>query len=134
MTRLVVDTSALMTLLLGEPDAERFEQRLFDSRGDVLITAANLLETMLVVEARNPDTGAQDLRTLVDVFAIGVEPVDHDLAELAFRGWKRFGRGRHSAALNYGDCFSYALAKHLDAPLLHKGDDFTHTDVVSAFR
>lgn len=132
MTRIAVDTSALLSILQGEPDAEQFEQALFQSTGDAAITAANLLEAMIVIEARNPDAGAQDLRALIEIFAITVEPVTQDLAELGFRAWKRFGKGRHPAALNYGDCFSYALSKHVDAPLLFKGDDFTQTDVVSA--
>ena len=132
MTRIAVDTSALMAILQGEPDAEMFEHALLESKGDAAITAANLLEAMLVIESRNPDTGAQDLRSLIDIFAITIEPVTHDLAEIAFRAWKRFGKGRHSAALNYGDCFAYALAKHLDAPLLFKGDDFAQTDILNA--
>ena len=132
MSPLAVDTSALIAILVGEPDAERFEEALFNSRGDAAITAANLLETMLVIDARNPETGISDLRSLLDVFAITVEPVTRDLTEIAFRGWRRFGRGRHAAALNFGDCFAYALSKHLDAALLFKGDDFTQTDVAAA--
>lgn len=132
MTRLAVDTSALLSILQGESDAEQFEQSLFQSAGDAVITAANLLEAMLVIESRNPDTGVQDLRALLDIFTITAEPVTHDMVELGFRAWKRFGKGRHPAGLNYGDCFAYALAKHLDAPLLFKGDDFRQTDVVSA--
>lgn len=132
MTQVVVDTSALLAILEGEPDAERFEQALFRSRGDAQITAANLLEAMLVIESRNPDNGAQDLRSLIDIFAITVEPVTHELAEVAFHAWKRFGKGRHPAALKYGDCFAYALARHLGAPLLFKGKDFLQTDVADA--
>lgn len=132
MTRIAVDTSALMSILLGEPDAERFEQALFESKGGAVITAANLLEAMLVIESRNPDTGAHDIRSLVDIFAITVEPVNRDLTEIAFHGWKRFGKGRHSAALNFGDCFAYALSRQLGIPLLFKGDHFAQTDVVSA--
>lgn len=98
MTRIVVDPSALVAILQGEPDAELFEQTLFGSAGDVSITAANLLETMMVIEARNPEAGQQDLRTLLDVLAITIEPVTRDLAEIAFRAWRRFGRGRHPAA------------------------------------
>lgn len=132
MTHIAVDTSALMSILLGEDDAEHFERILFEHRGDVSMTAANLLETMIVVDARNPDTGTADLRALVDAFGIRIEPVAHDLIEAAFRGWRRFGRGRHPAGLNFGDCFSYALSKQAGAPLLFKGDDFTQTDVLIA--
>lgn len=132
MSHVVVDTSALLAILQGEPDAETFERALFTSRGDASIAAANLLEAMLVIETRNPDSGTQDLRSLIDIFAITIEPVTHDIAEIAFRARKRFGKGRHPAGLNYGDCFSYALAKHLGAPLLFKGRDFAQTDIADA--
>jgi len=128
---IVVDTSALLSILQGEPDAERFEQALFDSSGDIAVTSANLLETMLVIESRYPDQGVQDLRSLMDIFAIVIEPVTAELTELGFHAWKRFGKGRHPAALNYGDCFAYALAKHLGAALLFKGEDFRQTDILS---
>lgn len=109
MTRITVDTSALLSILQGEPDAEQFEQSLFQSTGDAAISAANLLEAMIVIESRNPDTGVQDLRTLIDIFAITVEPVTHDIAEIGFRAWRRFGTGRHPASLNCGDCFVCAV-------------------------
>lgn len=133
MTRLCVDSSALLSILQGEPDAELFAQTLFEHAGDVALSSANLLEAMIVMESRFPDTGAQDLRSVVDIFAITVEPVTTDVAELGFRAWKRFGKGRHPAALNFGECFAYALSKHLNAPLLFKGEDFGQTDVVSAW-
>lgn len=120
-----------MSILLGEPDAERFDQALFDHRADASVTAANLLEARLIVEARNPETGTYDLQALLDVYDIAVEPVTRELIDVAFRGWKRFGKGRHAAALNYGDCFSYALAKQRSVPLLFKGNDFTQTDIAS---
>lgn len=132
MTRLAVDTSSLMAILLGESDAEQYMQVLIHRAGDCAITATNLLETMMVIDARNPDSGIHDLRELLDVFAVTVEPVTEDLTELAFHAWRRFGRGRHPAALNFGDCFAYALAQQLDAPLLFKGNDFRQTDVASA--
>ncbi|MBX3093142.1 MAG: type II toxin-antitoxin system VapC family toxin [Cryobacterium sp.] len=131
MARIVVDTSALTSILLGEPDAEQFEKALAESSGDALISAANLLEAMMVIESRNPATGIQDLRDVMSVFGIGVETVTSDIAELSFYAWKRFGRGRHPAALNFGDCFAYALSKQLNAPLLFKGKDFNQTDVAS---
>lgn len=132
MTGIAVDSSALVAILLGEPEAERLTDLLLRHRGDASITAANLLETMLVVEARNPQTGVPDLRTLMEVLAIDVAPVTAELVEIAFRAWKRFGRGRHPAQLNYGDCFAYALAAQLDVPLIFKGEDFSQTDVRSA--
>lgn len=128
---LVVDTSALLSILQGEPDAEIFEHKLFASKGDVSITAANFLEALLVAESRKPDSGEQRLRALIEIFAITIEPVTEDVAEIAIRAWKRFGKGRHPAALNFGDCFAYALSKYLNAPLLFKGDDFRQTDVLN---
>jgi ribonuclease VapC len=129
---LVVDTSALLAILQGEPDAEVFEQALFADTGNATMTAATFLEAMMVIETRAPDAGAQDLRSLIEIFEITIEPVTRDTAEIALQAWKRFGKGRHAAGLNYGDCFSYALSKQLNAPLLFKGDDFRQTDVVSA--
>lgn len=129
----VIDTSALLSILLGEPDAERFEAALFASRGDLCISASTLLETFIVGEARRPDSGARDLRTLLQVLEPEIVPVTSRTVELAFEGWRRYGRGHHKAALNVGDCFSYALAKERGAALLYKGEDFTQTDIASVF-
>ena len=133
MTRLAVDTSALLSILQGEPDAERFAQTLAENAGDAAVSSANLLEAMIVMEARSPDTGTQDLRSILEIFTITVEPVTAEQIELGFRAWKRFGKGRHPAGLNFGDCFAYALSKQLGAPLLFKGEGFAQTDVVSAW-
>lgn len=86
----------------------------------------------MVVEARLGPAGQAQLVALLDRARIEIRPVDECLAQTAINGWRRFGKGRHPAALNYGDCFSYALAIELDEPLLFVGDDFSQTDVEPA--
>ena len=130
--RIAVDSSALIAIVLGESEAERFETSLFAAQGDAVISAATWVETMIVASARSPESGAADVRALVEVFAMVVEPVTPQDAETAVAAWLRFGKGRHPAGLNYGDCFAYALSKRLGAPLLFKGDDFAQTDVAAA--
>lgn len=130
--RIVVDSSALIAIVLGESDAERFETSLFAAQSDAVISAATWVETMSVASARSPESGAADVRALVEVFAMVVEPVTPQDAETAVAAWLRFGKGRHPAGLNYRDCFAYALSKRLGAPLLFKGDDFAQTDVAAA--
>jgi len=128
---MVVDTSAVIAVLLGEPDAARFAAAL-NTSAPKLMSAANLLEASMVIEARKGDEGARDLDLLIYRGGIEIAPVDHDQAEVARAAWRRFGKGRHPAALNYGDCFAYALAKTRDAPLLFKGQDFALTDIEAA--
>ena len=128
---MVVDTSAILTILLGEPDAARYAAALKTS-APKLLSAANLLEASMVIEARKGDEGARDLDLLIYRGDIEIAPVDHDQAEAARAAWRRFGKGRHPAALNYGDCFAYALAKTRGAPLLFKDDDFALTDIDAA--
>lgn len=128
---LVVDTSAIVAILLGEPERARFDERIDDATHPV-ISAASLLECVLVVDRRKTAEGVDRLRLLLDAFSIDMRPVDAIQAEAAIDAHLRFGRGRHPARLNYGDCFAYALAKTADAPLLFKGGDFARTDVTSA--
>lgn len=125
----VVDTSALVAVVFGEEDAEQIAASLVDHTGALQISAATLLEALIVVEARQGPEAVLDLRGVIQHLGITVAPVDVENAALAFAAWQRFGKGRHGAALNFGDCFSYALAKQLGAPLLFKGDDFAQTDV-----
>ena len=125
---MVVDSSALLAILLNEPDAEPI-RRAFD-RDDVrLLSAATLLEVSMVIESRKGESGGRDLDLLISKSKIEVIPVDEGQIDEARRAWRRFGRGRHPAGLNYGDLFSYALARTTGQPLLFKGDDFTRTDV-----
>ena len=125
---MVVDSSALLAILLNEPDAEPI-RRAFD-RDDVrLLSAATLLEVSMVIESRKGESGGRDLDLLISKSKIEVIPVDESQVDEARRAWRRFGRGRHPAGLNYGDLFSYALARTTGQPLLFKGNDFARTDV-----
>lgn len=129
---MVVDTSALAAVVLGEPDAEAMAAAMRRAAGDLAISAATLVEAHIVVEARQGLEAGADLKALLDHFGVKTVPVDDDQAQAALAAWRRFGRGHHLASLNLGDCFSYALAKVNAAPLLFKGDDFTQTDISAA--
>ena len=122
---MIVDTSALIAVLRREPETDGFAESLLAS-SEVRVSAGTLLEARLVAER---DGGTAELAELLEVFGIDVVPVDARQVDLAFDGFRRFGRGRHPAGLNFGDLFAYALARALDAPLLFKGDDFGRTDV-----
>ena len=119
---MVIDSSALIAVLLSEKDAGRLAQAI-EADSLRLLSAANLLETSIVIESRKGEAGGRELDLLLYRAAIEVVPVDHDQAETAQIAWRRFGTGRHSAGLNYGDCFAYALAKS------RQGDDFSRTDI-----
>ncbi|OFW47007.1 MAG: ribonuclease VapC [Acidobacteria bacterium RIFCSPLOWO2_12_FULL_67_14b] len=125
---MVIDTSAVLALLLDEPDADAFRVALEDD-ATRLLSAATLLEAALVIEARKGEAGGRELDLLVHKAAITVVPVDEDQVSEARRAWRRFGRGRHEAGLNFGDLFAYALARTSGEALLFKGEDFTRTDV-----
>jgi ribonuclease VapC len=129
---IVIDTSALTAVVFGEQDATLYAGAMPSSAGDCLISAAALLEASVVAEAKQGPAATQDLGMLVQQIGAEIVPVDHATSSVAFAAWQRFGKGRHPAALNFGDCLSYALAKTSGAPLLFKGDDFTQADVTSA--
>ncbi|MFA4929535.1 MAG: type II toxin-antitoxin system VapC family toxin [Patulibacter sp.] len=128
---MVIDTSALVAILLDESDRPQFTQALANASVRVL-SAATLVEAGIVIEARLGEAGGRELDLLLHRATVEVLPVDEADAELARAAWRRFGKGRHPAGLNYGDCFSYALAVRRDEPLLFKGDDFAATDVRAA--
>lgn len=129
---IVVDTSAMVAFLRSEPEAEAIEE-LLDSDSELRMSAFNVLETKVVLRTRFGAHAASDFELLLAKADIAVEPFDAAQAELAFQAYRKFGKGSgHPAQLNLGDCTSYALAASLGVPLLYKGDDFTHTDVVSA--
>lgn len=125
---MVVDSSALLAILLNEPDAHPIRTA-FDHQDVRLLSAATLLEVAIVIEARKGESGGRDLDLLISKSKIEVVPVDADQIGEARRAWRRFGRGRHAAGLNYGDLFSYALSKTSGEALLFKDEDFTRTDV-----
>ncbi len=125
---MIVDTSALIAVLRREPDMDRLIERLL-AAADIRISAATLIETRIVAER---DGGGQELVELTELLGVEVVAVDARQGELAFEGFRRFGKGRHAAGLNFGDLFAYALARALDEPLLFKGDDFARTDIKAA--
>ncbi len=125
---MVVDTSALIAILLLEPEAERFTRAIADARPR-LISAANLLEAAIVIEGRLGPKAGGDLDDFVADVGREVEPVTSDEVRVARQAYRTYGRGNHPAGLNFGDCFAYALAKTAGLPLLFKGNDFTRTDI-----
>jgi ribonuclease VapC len=130
---MVIDTSALLAVLLNESEAAAF--RLAIQADPVrLLSAATLVETAIVIEARVGEAGGRELDRLLQKAAVEVVAVDAEQAELARLAFRTFGKGRHAAGLNYGDCFSYALAQSSGEPLLFKGGDFTKTDIAAASR
>ena len=129
---MVLDTSAIAAVVFGEADAEVLLSVMLANAGDLQISAATLVEVSIVVEAKQGHEASADLHTLLVTIGAITAALDADQAELAAGAWRRFGKGRHPAGLNLGDCFSYALSKALAAPLLFKGQDFVQTDVASA--
>ncbi len=127
---MVIDTSALVAILLGEPEAERLANAIAED-GKRLISAFTLLEAGVVMEAKKGEAGGRELDLLLHRAAIEVVSLVPGQAELARSAWRRFGRGHHSAPLNIGDCCTFALAEHSGEPVLFKGDDFSHTDVAA---
>lgn len=125
---MVLDTSALLALLLDEPEAETLRAAIDEDEAR-FVSAATLLETAVVIEARKGEAGGRELDLLLHRADVVIVPVDAEHVAEARRAWRRFGRGRHPAALNFGDVFAYALARVSDEPLLFKGDDFARTDI-----
>ncbi|MGF1596190.1 MAG: type II toxin-antitoxin system VapC family toxin [Acidimicrobiales bacterium] len=124
---IVVDTSAVVAVLFGEPGTPGLERSLLEEH--CVMSAATPVELGIVIEAKAGPAGTQLLEELLDRIGVETIPVDGPLADEAIVGWRRFGKGRHRAGLNFGDTFSYALARRLGQPLLFVGEDFSHTDV-----
>ena len=125
----VIDTSALLAiLLLGEPERGKLLQLLSESETR-LLSAANALETAMVVESRRGEAAGRELDLFLHRTKIEIVAVDEEQFSIARFAWRKFGKGRHPAALNFGDCFAYALTKTSSEPLLAKGDDFRRTDL-----
>ena len=125
---MVVDSSALLSVLLEEDDRERYAQA-FDSDDDRFMSTATFVEASIVMERRRGAEGLARLDQLISRASIDLVPVDADQAYTARSAYRFYGKGRHPAALNLGDCFTYALAITLREPLLFKGNDFSRTDV-----
>ena len=128
---MVIDTSAVLAILLDEPERRSFNEAIEADR-ERLMSAANYLEAAIIIDDRLGPEGAKDLGLLVAAADIEVMPVTLAQAEIAREAYRRFGKGNHPARLNYGDCFAYALAKESGEPLLFKGGDFGQTDIARA--
>jgi ribonuclease VapC len=125
---MVIDASALVAMLNDGPEAERLEAAV-EADPVRLLSTASYLEAAIVIETRFGDAGGRELDLWLHRAAVDRVSVDVDQADAARIAYRRYGRGRHRAGLNYDDCFSYALAKLSGQPLLFKGDDFTRTDI-----
>lgn len=129
---MVVDTSALVAIMNDEPERRQFNE-LIEAATATYVSAASLLETRIVLFARTGDSAVLALDAFLLKSGMMVMEVAPRIADIAFDAYRRYGKSSgHGASLNYGDCFSYALARHLDAPLLFKGEDFSKTDIRSA--
>jgi ribonuclease VapC len=128
---IVVDTSALIAILAKEPDAALYAEAIAEA-DPPLISAATLLELNIVMINRHGVKAARMVDRLIQEARFQVESFTVQHAELAREAYARYGKGQQTAALNYGDCFSYALAKATGLPLLFKGRDFSKTDIIRA--
>ena len=128
---MVIDTSGLLAILQDEPERRAFNEAI-EGAASRAISVASWVEVSMVIETRTGAEGLRDLDLFVDRARIEIVPVNVEQGKAARRAFSRFGKGRHPAGLNYGDCFAYALASHLGEPLLFKGEDFGKTDVTPA--
>ncbi|HEX7214027.1 MAG TPA: type II toxin-antitoxin system VapC family toxin [Methylomirabilota bacterium] len=128
---MIVDTSALLAILFDEPDAERYARALAEA-DTMRLSAGNFVKAAVVVEAQTNASGRGQFDTLIRRAGIVIEPFTEEQAHIARPAYTDFGKGRHPAGLNFGDCFAYALAKATAEPLLFKGQDFSKTDVTAA--
>jgi ribonuclease VapC len=128
---MVIDTSAIVAILQGEPQTERLERALI-SDPVRLVPASCLLEARMVLVSRRGEHILAEIDLWLAKMAADIIPVDAELVDLATQAWLTYGKGRHPAALNFADCLSYALAKRADEPLLFIGNDFSQTDIEAA--
>ena len=128
---MVLDTSAILAILQDEPERRAFNEAI-EAASERRLSAATFVELSIVIAARFGPEGIRDLDLFLATAAIELLPFDTDQAQLARAAFSRFGKGRHPAGLNVGDCFAYALASAYDEPLLFKGNDFLLTDLRSA--
>jgi ribonuclease VapC len=128
---MIVDTSALLAVLLWEPEAARFVEAM-NSAPALRLSVASYLEAAVFVERHGDQIRRAMLDAFLDEFSFQLEPVSVEQARVARQAYQWFGKGLHPAGLNYGDCFTYALAKVTREPLLFKGNDFNRTDLAAA--
>lgn len=128
---MVIDTSALIAILTDEPERRSFNEKI-EAAEARLVSSATLLETALVIEGKRGEAGGRELDLLAHRAALTIVPFDQDQLDVARRAFRQFGKGRHPAGLNLGDCFAYALAAATGEALLFKGGDFALTDIDQA--
>ena|SRR6266849_6133950 len=128
---MIVDTSAILAILFGENDAELYARALAEAE-PYRMSAANFVEAAVAVDSQTKDKGSRQFDAFFRRAGIAIEPVSEEQAHVARQAYADFGKGRHPANLNFGDCFAYALAKVTGEPLLFKGKDFKKTDIASA--
>jgi ribonuclease VapC len=128
---MVIDSSALVAILGGEAERRTFID-LIEAADSRLMSTASFVEVSIIIESRYGADGVRDLDLFLERAGVELAPVDDEQARQARRAFTRYGKGRHPAALNFGDCFAYALSVTLGEPLLFKGDDFAQTDVSRA--
>ncbi len=127
---MIVDSSAILSILYAEADAEIYVDAITNTT-QCLMSAANYLETAVVVDTQRGAEAGRQFDVFIARAAIQIEPVTREQADIARQAYLDFGKGKHPAALNFGDCFAYALARSLHLPLLFKGNDFSMTDIES---
>ena len=128
---MIIDSSALLAILLKEPEQFRIADAITLSEHRRM-SAATLFEAGMVMEGRHGPQGSENLDELIAEYGLQAVPFTAEHASLAREAFRRFGRGRHPAGLNFGDCMAYALSKATGEPLLFKGDDFSQTDIQAA--
>lgn len=128
---MIIDSSALVAIITNDPEAESMT-RSISRAGTRLVSAGNLLEAGVVIEAKLGDSGGRDLDLYLHTLGVEVIAFTPRQASIARKAYRRFGKGRHPAGLNFGDCIAYALAGDTGEPLLFKGGDFLRTDIVAA--
>jgi ribonuclease VapC len=127
----IVDTSALLAILLDEKEADAFSDLLIKS-DECLLSAVSFVEASIIAESKGGDGSVRQLDAFLRMAGISIEPMTEEHALAARQAYSDYGKGRHPAGLNLGDCFSYALAKVTGEPLLFKGNDFRKTDIEAA--
>ncbi len=128
---MTVDSSAVLAVLNRESDAERYQEAML-AAPNCRMSVANILEAFMVAEGRSGPAAGRELDAFPARAGIEPVPVTVERMDAARRAWRRFGRGNHPAALNFGDCFAYALASITGEPLLFKGENFSQTDIAAA--
>jgi ribonuclease VapC len=127
---MVIDTSAILAILQNEPERRAINEAV-EAADTRAMSVAAFVESSIVIESRYGPDGMRDLDLYIAKAHVTLAPVDAEQAHLARDAFRKYGKGRHRAGLNFGDCFSYALARSLSEPILFKGDAFAHTDLVA---